>query len=65
VPRVDTLDRLLRACGEALEVVPAAGTDVDRTAIRELLRMTPAARAASLVTEARAVARIEGARRVR
>lgn len=41
VPRVDTLDRLLRACGRALEVGPHRGEGIDRTAIRELLKLTP------------------------
>src|SRR5262245_35616601 len=44
-PRVDTLDRLLRACGRDLEVVERPGMDVDRTLIRENLRLTPAQRA--------------------
>lgn len=41
VPRVDTMDRLLRACGRALEVGPLYGEGIDRTAIRELLKLTP------------------------
>lgn len=43
-PRVDTLDRLLRACGDALEAVPLAGVGVDRTVINQLLRLSPAER---------------------
>ena len=39
VPRVDTLSRLLDACGFTQDLRPA--TAVDRTAIRELLRLTP------------------------
>jgi transcriptional regulator with XRE-family HTH domain len=31
VPRVDTLDRLLEACGEGLEALPRPGRGVDRT----------------------------------
>jgi len=65
IPRVDTIDRLLRACGDSLDVVPAAGVGVDRTAIRELLRMTPAQRARSLVDEAATHERLARARRVR
>jgi transcriptional regulator with XRE-family HTH domain len=42
--RTSTLVRLLRACDFDLEIVPLAGTGVDRTAIRELLRLTPAER---------------------
>jgi len=65
VPRVDTLDRLLRACGEALEVVAKAGDGVDRTTMRELLRLTPAARVAGLVVEGPVHERLARARRVR
>ncbi len=52
-PRVDTLERLLEACGFELELVPRAGTGVDRTAIRELLRLTPDERARIAIAEAR------------
>jgi transcriptional regulator with XRE-family HTH domain len=31
IPRVDTLDRLLAACGEGLESLPRPGRGVDRT----------------------------------
>jgi hypothetical protein len=31
IPRVDTFDRLLEACGEALESLPRPGRGVDRT----------------------------------
>lgn len=44
VPRVDTLDRLLAACGLELATVPRPGTGVDRTLIQERLRLTPAER---------------------
>ena len=40
-PRVDTLERLLRACGATLVAEPGPGRDVDRTQIRALLRRTP------------------------
>jgi transcriptional regulator with XRE-family HTH domain len=39
-PRVDTLERLLRACGVQLDLVPIAGEGVDRTAIRRLLALS-------------------------
>jgi predicted transcriptional regulator len=45
VPRVDTLDRLLAACGEGLESVPRPGIGLDRTVARNLLRLTPGRRA--------------------
>jgi transcriptional regulator with XRE-family HTH domain len=44
-PRVDTLDRLLRECGKELEVVERSGLGVDRTLIRERLRLSPGERA--------------------
>lgn len=45
VPRVDTLDRLLEACGEGLESLPRLGLGVDRTLARELLKLPPRERA--------------------
>jgi predicted transcriptional regulator len=54
-PRMDTLDRLLEACGMRLTVEVRAGRGVDRTAIRELLRLTPAERLASAAADARAL----------
>jgi transcriptional regulator with XRE-family HTH domain len=44
VPRVDTLDRLLRGCGESLEAMPLLGIGVDRTGFREMLRLSPSER---------------------
>jgi transcriptional regulator with XRE-family HTH domain len=41
VPRVDTLDRLLGACGLSLATVPRPGAGVDRTQIRDLLALSP------------------------
>ncbi len=41
VPRVDTLDRLLAACGLALATVPRPGAGIDRTQIRDLLTLSP------------------------
>ena len=57
VPRVDTLDRLLEACGEGLESRPRPGSGVDRTLIRELLRLEPSDRIRRADTEARRAAR--------
>ena len=53
VPRVDTLERLLRLCGHTLEVGRRRGAGVDRSAIRALLRLTPRERFDLAVTEAR------------
>jgi transcriptional regulator with XRE-family HTH domain len=43
-PRVDSLDKLLRVCGETLETRPQRGIGVDRSLIREMLRLSPAQR---------------------
>jgi len=51
-PRVDTMDRLLRVCGEALEARPRRGLGVDRTLIIEHLGRTPAERVAFIVDAA-------------
>lgn len=50
-PRFGTLDRLLLECGLELELAPRAGRGVDRTLIRERLRLTPAERARRAVRE--------------
>lgn len=50
-PRFNTLDRLLRECGLELDLAPRPGRDVDRTLIRERLRLTPAERARRAVQE--------------
>lgn len=60
-PRVDTLDRLLRACGEKLEAQPQRGQGVDRTLIQELLRVTPAERLRRLTHEARKLVELDAA----
>jgi transcriptional regulator with XRE-family HTH domain len=44
IPRVDTLDRLLEACGEGLESLPRPGRGLDRGGYRELLRSDPEGR---------------------
>ena len=64
VPRVDTFDRLLEACGETLEAVPRPGIGLDRTGYQERLRLSPRGR----LVEARKAAvrmarRLEHARR--
>jgi transcriptional regulator with XRE-family HTH domain len=63
VPRVDTLARLLAACGEEIQAVPKRGQGIDRTLIRELLRMSPAERLRLLTDDAAGLARLERARR--
>lgn len=54
-PRADTLDRLLRAAGHEIHVEPALGRGIDRTLIRDRLRLTPAERIGLAVEEARAM----------
>jgi len=44
-PRLDTLDVLLRGCGLALDLVDRPGLGVDRTMIRERLRLSVGERA--------------------
>jgi transcriptional regulator with XRE-family HTH domain len=58
-PRVDTLDRLLAGCGLALTLTRRLGAGLDRTAIRELLRLTPLQRLRLAVGEARNLQRLE------
>ncbi len=48
-PRVGTLDRLLEGCGYGLESLPRLGVGVDRTQIRELLKLTPSERLARAI----------------
>lgn len=43
-PTVDTLERLLRQCGAELTVAVRPGDGVDRTLIRERLRLSPGQR---------------------
>jgi transcriptional regulator with XRE-family HTH domain len=50
-PRTETLDRLLRACGRDVGVVVRAGTGLDRSLIRERLRLTTAERGRLAVRE--------------
>ncbi len=57
-PRLETLERLLAACGFELELVPKAGIGVDRTALRELLKLRPSERARLAVEEARNLAKV-------
>ena len=43
-PRLGTLDRLLEGCGFGLEVEPRLGIGIDRSQIRDLLRLSAEAR---------------------
>ncbi len=62
-PRTGTLDRLLKACGRELHAVPRPGEGVDRTQIRERLRLTPTERVDHAVAAARNIERFRGAAR--
>ena len=63
-PRFETLMTLLRACGYDLEVEPRLGVGVDRTQLRELLRLTPEQRLKYAATAARGVNAFRRARAV-
>jgi transcriptional regulator with XRE-family HTH domain len=54
-PRADTLERLLRVTGWTLATEPALGVGVDRSQIRELLRLTPGQRARLTAADAAAL----------
>jgi len=45
IPRTDTLERLLTACGFELQLGPVRGGGVDRDEIRRFLELTPRERA--------------------
>ena len=53
VPRVDTLDTLLRACGLQLEAIRLEGVGVDRTLIQEQLKRPPSERASGMAQSSR------------
>ena len=50
-PRLDTLDALLRRCDVELDLVDRPGRDVDRTLIRERLRLSVPERARQAALE--------------
>jgi transcriptional regulator with XRE-family HTH domain len=62
-PRFDTVVRLLATCGYELDLVPRLdGSGVDRSAIRELLALTPEERLGLARTEADNLERLVGRR---
>lgn len=63
-PRYRTLDRLLRACGHELDILPRAGDGVDRTPFRATLRLSPTQRLRRMAQGARALRVLRSARRV-
>jgi transcriptional regulator with XRE-family HTH domain len=60
-PRADTLERLLRAAGKTLSAEPRIGVGVDRSLIREFLRMTPGQRVRRLTGDARTLRMLDRA----
>jgi predicted transcriptional regulator len=58
-PRTDTLERLLRAAGQTLSFEPVLGVGIDRTQIRELLRLSPEQRLRLAEGDARSLADFE------
>lgn len=64
-PRTDTLDRLLKACGQELHMRQRLGEGVDRTLIWEMLKMTPRERIQTGVIAARAIGELTGKARTR
>lgn len=57
-PRVDTLSRLLAACGRELALTPRPGQGIDRTVMRELLKLSPRERLERAVSEAENLRRL-------
>ena len=60
-PRFGTLDRLLVACGASLSVDRVPGYGVDRTQMRELLKLSPQQRLESLRRDAAGLAKLDRA----
>ena len=59
-PRTDTVERLLRAAGLELTVGSRPGIGIDRSQIRELLRLTPRQRLDLAARDAAGLARLQG-----
>ncbi len=62
IPRADTLERLLKACGFELRLGPVRGGGVDRSQLQEWLAFSPAERLARATGYGRLVDRIRSAR---
>jgi transcriptional regulator with XRE-family HTH domain len=62
IPRADTLERLLKACGFELRLGPARGGGVDTSQIDEWLAFTPAERLARATGYGRMLDRVRSAR---
>jgi transcriptional regulator with XRE-family HTH domain len=64
IPRADTLDRLLAACGFELRLAPTRGGGVDQSQIREWLDMSPEERLRRATGYGRMIDRLRSAKRV-
>jgi hypothetical protein len=62
-PRFETLLALVESCGQELAALPRPGEGVDRSLIREQLRLTPEQRLRAAGENARALQRLVGAAR--
>ena len=62
VPRADTLERLLKACGFELRLGPARGGGVDISQLYEWLAFTPAERLTRATGYGRMLDRVRSAR---
>ncbi len=65
IPRADTLERLLTACGFELRLGPARGGGVDRSQLQEWLELSPAERLERATGYGRLIDRIRSARPVK
>jgi transcriptional regulator with XRE-family HTH domain len=63
-PRFRTLERLVQASGQELDLLAAAGVGVDPTQFQTTLRLSPAARLRRATQGARALRSLRSARRV-
>lgn len=61
-PRTETLERLLRGAGVTLTTEPVLGTGVDRTQMRERLRLTPGQRLRLAAADAAGLAKLRRGR---
>lgn len=61
-PQLGTMDRLLRATGRTLATEPHRGAGVDRSLIRDLLRLTPDERLRAGAAHANAMAKLLASR---
>lgn len=57
-PRLETMRSLVRACGREVAVLLRPGQGVDRTQLRELLRLTPGQRLRLAAADARGLERL-------